>query len=186
MKRPAEPGHGVDAQGGAVIDPTENVIALVEANKLREDDLRSAEGRRVDSEIAHVHFVAELRAAHSKEMRESEAKRLDAIRQVDVAARTTEAERATAAIEALAKTTAANAETLRSLVTSTATALAASNAESNKQQLDRISALERSSYMGAGKDTGKTEGSASIRNAILFAIAIAAFALGSLLPLLRK
>jgi hypothetical protein len=137
---------------GRVPDPTENVIALAQANKEREDDLRAAEGRRIDTEITHLNFVAELRATHSKEMRESEARRLDAIRQVDVAARSTEAERATSAIEALAKTTAANAETLRSLVTTTATALAAQNAESNKQQLDRISALERSSYMGAGKE----------------------------------
>jgi hypothetical protein len=103
-------------------DPTKNVEELVRA-----------EGRRVDEALAHLSFVAELRDTHAKEMRTSEARRLDAIRQVDVAARTTEAERATAAIEALAKTTAANAETLRSLVTTTATALAAQNAESNKQ-----------------------------------------------------
>jgi hypothetical protein len=40
--------------------------------------------------------------------------------------------------------------------------------------------------MGAGKDTGKGEGYANIKGAILFAVVVAGFLLGQLLPLLRK
>jgi len=52
-------GIGVDASGGPVIDPTENVLALVDVEKkhqqdlraadtLRQDDLRDAETRRIN------------------------------------------------------------------------------------------------------------------------------------------
>ncbi|HXE51261.1 MAG TPA: hypothetical protein VN663_22980 [Ramlibacter sp.] len=42
---PGRPGIGVDARGGQVIDPTENVKALSEAANKRQDDLRTAEGK---------------------------------------------------------------------------------------------------------------------------------------------
>lgn len=39
------PGIAVDAKGGAVIDPTKNVLDLVEAAIRRQDDLRTAEAK---------------------------------------------------------------------------------------------------------------------------------------------
>lgn len=42
------PGVAVDARGNAVIDPTKNVLDLVQAAIRRQDDLRDAETRRVN------------------------------------------------------------------------------------------------------------------------------------------
>lgn len=92
-------GQGIDAQGGPVIDPTANVIALVEAGMKRQDDLREMEAR-------HVREVAQLRADHERELRLAEAARLDAIRRVDVEATATAAEAIRATVEATAKVTA--------------------------------------------------------------------------------
>src|SRR6476469_7647162 len=97
----ANSGLGVDASGAPVIDPTENVKALVEA------------------EIRHLSEMASLRAEHAKDIREIETKRLDAIRQVDVMNASSTADRALVAIQTLATQTATNAETLRALVATT-------------------------------------------------------------------
>lgn len=52
-------GKGVDFLGGPVIDPTENVLALVDAEAKHRDDLRAADARYFDA------------------MREAETKRVD-------------------------------------------------------------------------------------------------------------
>ncbi len=114
-------GIPVDKYGGATIDPTKNVLDLVEAAIRRVDDLRMAETRRIDEIIAaevlraaqlrtedskRTEDMAELRAAHSteilrlttshsKELMEAEAKRIDAIRIIDVAAVSTANDKAT-------------------------------------------------------------------------------------------
>jgi hypothetical protein len=174
MRRGNE-GIGVDANGGGVIDPTANVISLVQANKEREDDLRAEVIKRVDCELTHVRETGRLRAEHSQEMRRLESARLDAIRQVDVAARVTEANRALDAIQALERTTAANADNLRTLVTNTAATLAAQNLESDKQLIERISALERTSYKGEGKSVGAVNLWGYVAFAIGILVAIAAY-----------
>ena len=94
-----------------------------------------------------------LRAEHSKEIRQSESDRLDKIRQVDVLAGNTAADRALVAIQTLAATTTANAETLRSLVSSTATTVAAQTQAAMATVTERIAALEKSSYEGKGRST---------------------------------
>jgi len=45
------PGIGIDSFGGQVIDPTKNVLDLVQAAIQRQDDLRAAETRRVNEKI---------------------------------------------------------------------------------------------------------------------------------------
>src|ERR1700688_3558166 len=71
-------------------DPTENVKALVEADRQRQDDLRNmqaahdrelhaAETRRQDEKAA-------LRADYEDKLRRAESERIDAIRNVDVGA----------------------------------------------------------------------------------------------------
>ena len=72
-------GLGVDASGGPVIDPTENVLAVIESAVKRQDDLREAEMRRVNQ-------IEALRAEYQEKLALAEAKRIDAIRAVDVAA----------------------------------------------------------------------------------------------------
>lgn len=72
-------GIGVDAFGGQVIDPTLNVKELVALEVRRLDDLMGMQSR-------HLNEIMALRAEFSKELRESESARLDAIRLVDVSA----------------------------------------------------------------------------------------------------
>ncbi len=161
-KRQLGAGLGVDAQGGPVIDPTENVLTLVEAAVSRLDDLRASESRRIDdlreakekfhdSEVEHLRTMATLRAEHARDINEKESRRLDAIRQVDVLAVSTAADRAAAAISALAATTAANAENLRNALTTTATTIAKQTADTVTAITERLAALEKSSYEGKGR-----------------------------------
>jgi hypothetical protein len=66
----ARPGIGVDARGGQVIDPTKNVLDLVQALKEMLAELRVADNKRQD----------ELRAAEAKIQnyaREAETRRID-------------------------------------------------------------------------------------------------------------
>ena len=74
-----EPGEGVDAGGNPVIDPTKNVLDLVEAAIRRQDDLRSAEASSLRREML-------LRADYDEKLRQAESARIDAIRSVDVGA----------------------------------------------------------------------------------------------------
>jgi hypothetical protein len=144
-------GQGIDVYGGAVVDPTENVQALSNAISKRQDDLRLYSERLVMGEISHVKHMSELRSAHSKELRIAEANRLDSIRQVDVTAVRTEANRALEAIQTLAATTARDAETLRTALVNTATTIATSTANTFAGLAERVAALEKSSYEGQGK-----------------------------------
>lgn len=135
-----------------MIDPTENVISLTEAANKRQDDLREMNNSRIDAELKHLSEMASLRAEHQKEIAVLESTRLNAIRQVDVLAVNTAADRAAAAIQALASTTASNAENLRNALTTTATAIATQTAGSFSAITERVAALEKSSYEGKGKE----------------------------------
>jgi hypothetical protein len=153
-------GVGVDSEGNPVVDPTANVIALNEAANQRQDDLRElnntridAEIRRIDSEIAHVREMATLRAEHGKELASLESSRVNAIRQVDVLAVSTAADRAQTAINTLANATTVNAENLRNALASTASAIAAQHSATVTGITERIAALEKASYEGRGKQT---------------------------------
>ncbi len=65
-------GMGVDRSGGPVIDPTANVLALVEANNQRLDELRTADNKLTDKlledEKAHIREVITLQTQHSREL----------------------------------------------------------------------------------------------------------------------
>lgn len=145
------PGIAVDAQGGTVTDPTANVRALNEASIKRIDDVQYVYRLLAMSELSKVQAIADLRAEYDREIRELESDRLDKIRQVDVLAGNTAADRALIAIQTLAATTTANAETLRSMVANTATTIAQQTANTVTQQNERIASLEKSSYTGMGK-----------------------------------
>lgn len=157
-----KPGLGVDSHGNPVVDPTQNVLDLVQAAIARQDDLRVYSERRQDdlrdaaehlSRVKHEHTkeIAALRADHARDLNDAETKRIDAIRAVDVAAVAIATERATAAANVLAAQVTQSAETLRALVATTATASASQSDAANKQLSDRITLLERTSYEGSGK-----------------------------------
>jgi len=151
-------GLGVDFEGGPVIDPTENVRELFEAGAQRQDDLRLSERRlqeekilRIETELHAVQREIVVRADHQVQLDTLEAKRLDAVRSVDQLAVKTEADRSAAAITALANAAATTAETLRSAVNTSATNLATQLDRTVTAITERIAALEKSSYTGAGK-----------------------------------
>jgi hypothetical protein len=136
-----------DNLGNLVLDPTANVLALSEASNKRQDDLREAFQQRVeasiqrlDREICHLEDNARLRADHAKEISYLETKRLDAVRQVDVNNAATSTAQALTAIETLAKRNAEAAETLRKQQESVMASFT-----------ERIMALEKASYEGAGR-----------------------------------
>jgi hypothetical protein len=103
----------VDSFGGPVTDPTPNVLDLVRAETKRQDDLRDADRRLMDERYAHVNEMALLRAAASRDSREQEAARIDAIRAVDVGAVQRAAEVQLAQASTLAAQVVTSAETLR-------------------------------------------------------------------------
>lgn len=179
------PGVGVDSSGGSVVDPTENVKALNQASDRRQDDLRGAfekyvesqlhhvaeasrmraehatvlsqhEAKRLDhmrdAQLQHVEEMARLRADHTSALLHAEASRINAIREVDVGSVATANERAQQQAVVLANQVATSAETLRALVASTNAAVAASMSNMSTQFSERISLLEKSSYMGKGKE----------------------------------
>jgi len=100
------PGPGVDAQGRPVIDPTQNVLDLVEAAIKRQDDLR-------EKDAEHIREIIGIRAEYDEKLREAESDRIDAIRAVDVGAVNRAAEVAATQATVLAAQLQATAEAAR-------------------------------------------------------------------------
>lgn len=134
-----------------VPDPTANVQALNEATVRRIDDLTVLQDRLTDERITNLRREMELRAEHGKEIREIETARLNAVRDVDQLNRDMAANRAQIAIQTLESSNSATAQMLRELVDSTAKTIANQTAVDRKAVDERISALERTSYVGAGR-----------------------------------
>jgi hypothetical protein len=133
------PGPGVDAEGRPVIDPTQNVLDLVDAAIRRQDDLREAESRHVREVAAlHVSYGEKLRLVET-ELRTAESRRIDAIRAVDVAA-----------VQRTAEVAGVTAETLRANVAATATAAATALANALEPILKSIADLQRAQYETQG------------------------------------
>ena len=98
MKRSkAVAGIGLDSFGGALIDPTTNVLNLVKASNERQDDLRqayaelnatraSALAEQVNRSEQHARELGAMRSAHAMEIRELEQDRLRTIRSIDAGA----------------------------------------------------------------------------------------------------
>jgi hypothetical protein len=157
---PTEKKNGV----GEVIDPTKNVLDLVEAAVKRLDDLRTAEGRVIEARLAHHKELADVRAqyardfgilksAHSTELRVAEQNRIDAIRAVDVNAVSVASSRAAEQAQVLANQVQVSADALRTLVATTASTAAAAQQAALAEISKRLSELERTKYEGAGRST---------------------------------
>ena len=119
------------------------IIAQHEAKRL--DHMR-------DAQLQHVEEMARLRADHTQDLLKAEASRINAIREVDVGSVATANERAQQQAVVLANQVATSAETLRALVATTNAAVATSMSNMSTQFSERISLLEKSSYMGKGKE----------------------------------
>lgn len=163
------PGVGVDAAGGAVIDPTQNVLDLVQAAIQRQDDLRAKDKEIADARAEHLKEIADLRSHHAeaerlsaRDLSAAESRRVDAIalaesRRIDallaasanaVALATTRAELTAAA---LAERVDTSAKTLATAVETTAKTLAVTVEATAKTLSERIVPLEQARYEGKGK-----------------------------------
>lgn len=80
-----EPGIAVDSSGGRTIDPTKNVLDLVNAESLTRDKLRVADRELVDEKVGSLKEMFQLLSAHvtafQNAMRDSETRRIDQLAQ---------------------------------------------------------------------------------------------------------
>jgi len=144
------PGLGVDKSGNPVIDPTANVIALVQAGLARQDDLR-------DAASLHLKEMMSLRAEYDEKLRKAESARIDAIRAVDVGAVNRAAEVSAAQALTLATQVATSADTLRTQVATTQVAAQTALAAALEPIQKDIADLRRVQYEAAGGKSATVE-----------------------------
>jgi hypothetical protein len=125
------------------LDPTANVLGLVDAAVQRQDDLRT-------SDSSHLREIVTLRAEFEKELRTAEAARVDAIRSVDVQAVQRAAEVAQAQATTLAVQVAASAEAMRTQVAAAAQAATIALAAALEPIQKDIAELRKVQYETAG------------------------------------
>lgn len=161
-----------------VVDPTENVIALVHAAMKRQDDMR-------DLVAAHSAEVATLRADYDQRLREAETARINAIRAVDVGAVNRAAEVSATQALALAAQVAASAETLRTQVAAAAAASAVALSNALEPIQKDIRDLRDSQSRGQG---GKDQTTTTRLNygAILGGVSVLIALIGLLIVLTRR
>jgi len=147
------PGIAVDALGGGVVDPTQNVKDLSEAANKRQDDLREAFVDWVKAEIDNLKHLLKAYAEHQKELTAKESSRLDSIRQVDEVNKTTAQAQNNLAIATLAKQTTDLQTTLQTQVASAANAVEARRQADMAEVNKRVSALELALSASTGKST---------------------------------
>jgi len=135
-----QPGPGVDASGTPVVDPTQNVLDLVQAAIQRQDDLREADGEKLQAESIHLRELMALRSEYEDRLRKAETARIDAIRAVDVGA-----------VQRATEVAAVQAETLRSQVATSAEALRVAWAASLEPIQKDIADLRKTQYEQAGQ-----------------------------------
>lgn len=164
-------GPSVDRAGTPVVDPTKNVLDLVQAlekrldaigalnEKIREERMKHVDDKIVlQAKITDMHAmynadITKLRSEYQKELDQKESDRVNSIRVVDQAAVRNESERSQQAVNTLATAQAATAETLRSAVNTTATNIATQLDRTTSAITERIASLEKAQYTGAGRAT---------------------------------
>jgi ribosomal protein L18 len=139
-------GPATDAGNNPVVDPTKNVLDLVEAAVERLDDLR-------EKESEHLRELIVLRANHNREMRDAESGRINAIRQVDVQAVQQAATVASTQASTLAAQVASSAEALRNQVAAAASAQTIALAAALEPIIKDIADLRRAQYEAQGQKT---------------------------------
>ena len=144
-------GPAIDQSGTPVVDPTENVIALVRSGLERQDDLRRQES-------IHIHELLTLRAEYEGKLRIAESNRIDAIRAVDVAAVAQAAQVSATQASTLASQVAASAETLRTTVAASALSAANNLGAALGPIQTSIDGLRQAQYQQQGQAAQRTEG----------------------------
>jgi len=124
-------------------DPTRNVYDLIANAVQRQDDLRAAEGRRIDGQLA-------LRANLGKQLRDAETARIDAIRAVDVGAVAAAAAVQLTQQNTLAATVASSAEAMRTQMSQQAQTVASTLDAKIAPLQSAIADLQRFQFESAG------------------------------------
>lgn len=174
--------------GGSTIDPTANVLQLVDAAVKRINDLmdarthlQAAELRRIDdllearntllaareqrqddlraAESRHLKEIMELRATYDENLRAGETRRIDAIRAVDTGAVSRAAEVAAQQAATLAAQVQISADTLRGQVAASAQAAQVALATALEPLLKAVEDLRRVQYEQQGQKSAQSEGS---------------------------
>ena len=137
------------------MDPSENVRQALSAEVKRIDDLIVLRTEtfdcKLDAEIKRIDEKIKIQSEASDRLNIAESKRLDSIRLVDISAVSVASERGAQQASILASQVEASAETLRTLVASTAATVAQQSAQQAAQLSDRILALEKSNYEVVGR-----------------------------------
>jgi hypothetical protein len=160
------------------LDPTANVLQLVEAAMKRQDDLRQQQDKHTQ-DLLNVHFN------YIQRLSDAEAKRIDAMRALDVKGVEMANERATSQASLLAGNVVQSADTLRSLVATTAAATATQQQQERgqmteritlieKTQSDRIALLEKAQYQTQGRDTSHDTDWSRVLAVVMAVIAVGA------------
>ncbi|MEO8680386.1 MAG: hypothetical protein ABI665_15145 [Vicinamibacterales bacterium] len=144
-------GPATDRHNVAVVDPTKNVLDLVDSSIARIDDIGDLRMVVFTAEIRHIRETMALRAEHAKDIAAAESGRLNSIRQVDREEVAKTAAAANLAVAALAKQTTDLATTLQNQVLTTANAAETRRSADMAEIGKRVSALELSSSEGKGK-----------------------------------
>jgi len=147
------PGIGIDSKVRPVVDPTANVIALVEANVKSASMLREADIKFNDKVAEHMRELGALRSEHANETRAYDSDRYDKIRSVDMANAAATAQQILQAVNTNANNQERTAQTLRDQVASTAAAAENRQASFASEIMKRLSAVELSMSEGKGKQT---------------------------------
>jgi|ERR1019366_1937973 hypothetical protein len=136
---------------------------------------------KIDGLSTRIDAELKLRSEYAVQLSIAEAKRIDAIRAVDVQAVAVASDRAAAQALVLASQVASSAETLRTLVAATAQTVAKQLADVSSGINDRISALEKSQY----ENSGQSKGGKDVWGYIVAAVAVVIAVVSFLLPHLK-
>lgn len=162
-------GPSTDASNTPVVDPTENVKALVIAEGRRQDDLRVAsEQHQFEKEQLRASWEVE-RQSLLRESREKETQRIDAVRTVDVQVAQQRANDAETRAATLAKQVTDSAEALRNQVDQAQVTATAYVDARLVPITETIQGLQRAQYELAGAKVGvadKTDSSAELAAAL--------------------
>jgi hypothetical protein len=161
-------GMPVDAYGGPTVDPTKNVLDLVEAANKRQDDLRHMEAEHTREviqirteagaqRVESLDKIEGMRANHQYELRVAEADRINAIRAVDVGAVQQAATVSATTATTLAAQVATSAETLRTQVAAAASAQTIALAAALEPVQRDIQQLRQAQYEAAGSKAQTSE-----------------------------
>jgi hypothetical protein len=179
--RDGAPGLGVDAHGGQVIDPTANVIALVNAEKEHNDKLRTNDEKwsallhqtEKDCDKEKAELREKLAAAESRRIDANaiaEQRRVDALLQAGANAVALASTRAELTASALAERVDTSAKTLAAQQATQNDATATTINHLRTEIGDRLKTLEEARAQIGGRDEARaktTDQSGLMRNFLI-------------------